>query len=113
MIGNPSNTSNPTNSSYDRIINNAINDSKEMNDQSSSSSSSSTAPPGSTKITLYRNGFTVDDGPLRDLESNENKQFLSSLSDGYVPREVHNLLCLYCLLLKPSLSLNFLTLLFV
>ncbi len=64
-----------------RIVNNAMNDANELGGAGS-------LPEGSRKITLYRNGFTVDDGPLRDLESPENKQFLASLSDGYIPREV-------------------------
>lgn len=37
------------------------------------------------RITLYRNGFTVDDGPLRDLESPENKRFLELLNMGRIP----------------------------
>mmetsp|Transcript_21445 Transcript_21445/g.22170 ORF Transcript_21445/g.22170 Transcript_21445/m.22170 type:complete len:257 (+) Transcript_21445:31-801(+) len=79
VIG-PTTSSSSSNNPYDKIINNAMNDAKEMN--------TSTPPVGSRKITLYRNGFTIDDGPLRDLESPENKQFLTSLSDGYIPREL-------------------------
>lgn len=61
-----------------------------MNDSknSDSNSSSSSMPEGSRKVTLYRNGFTIDDGPFRELNLPENKQFLDSLSDGYIPREV-------------------------
>jgi UBX domain-containing protein 1 len=40
-------------------------------------------------ITLYRNGFTVDDGPLRDLESPESRAFISSLERGEAPRGLH------------------------
>jgi UBX domain-containing protein 1 len=64
----------------DRIVNNAMNDAKE--------GSREPPPEGMRKITLYRNGFTVDDGPFRDLESPENKKFIASLSDGYIPREL-------------------------
>jgi hypothetical protein len=64
----------------DRIVANAMNDAKEP--------SGGPPPEGMRKITLYRNGFTIDDGPFRDLESPENKQFIASLSDGYIPREV-------------------------
>mmetsp|Transcript_3523 Transcript_3523/g.5485 ORF Transcript_3523/g.5485 Transcript_3523/m.5485 type:complete len:193 (+) Transcript_3523:408-986(+) len=37
---------------------------------------------------MYRNGFTVDDGPLRDLTSPESRAFLSSLERGQVPQEL-------------------------
>jgi hypothetical protein len=33
-------------------------------------------------------GFTVDDGPLRDLETPENKAFVEQLTQGYAPPEV-------------------------
>lgn len=33
-------------------------------------------------------GFTVGDGPLRDLESPENKAFVEELMRGFVPSEV-------------------------
>lgn len=39
-------------------------------------------------ITRYRNGFTVDDGPLRDYNSPESIQFLKALDKGIVPREL-------------------------
>lgn len=38
------------------------------------------------EITLYRNGFTVDNGPLRDLTSTESRDFLTSLERGQIPR---------------------------
>ncbi len=42
-------------------------------------------------ITLYRNGFTVGDGPLRDMQTPDNSDFLASLLRGEVPRELaHN-----------------------
>ena len=40
------------------------------------------------RITMYRNGFTVDDGPLRDVTSPENAQFLAILEAGRVPPEL-------------------------
>ena len=40
------------------------------------------------KITLYKNGFTVDDGPFRDAESPENKKFIQSLVAGFIPPEL-------------------------
>lgn len=39
---------------------------------------------------MYRNGFTVDDGPLRDLTSPESMEFIASLEKGEVPRELRN-----------------------
>ena len=48
--------------------------------------------PGPTgngrRVTLYRNGFTIDDGPLRDLDSPESKRFLAALAEGWVPQEL-------------------------
>jgi hypothetical protein len=37
------------------------------------------------EITLYRNGFTVNNGPFRDLTAPENQRFLASLQRGEVP----------------------------
>ena len=36
-------------------------------------------------VTLYRNGFTFDNGPLRDFTSPENAQFLRSIQKGEIP----------------------------
>mmetsp|Transcript_28729 Transcript_28729/g.29064 ORF Transcript_28729/g.29064 Transcript_28729/m.29064 type:complete len:262 (-) Transcript_28729:290-1075(-) len=60
-----------------RIVNNA-----------STSSAESTPQSGGRRVTLYRNGFTVDDGNLRDLESPESRRFLAALAEGYVPQEL-------------------------
>jgi hypothetical protein len=38
-----------------------------------------------TKVTMYRNGFVVDDGPLRDFNSPDNAQFLQAIERGQVP----------------------------
>lgn len=40
----------------------------------------------SRTVTIYRNGFTVDNGPLRDPTAPENASFLSDLTRGRVPR---------------------------
>lgn len=40
---------------------------------------------GRRLVTMYRNGFSVDDGPLRDLESPESRAFLASLERGEAP----------------------------
>ena len=40
------------------------------------------------KIRLFSDGFTIDDGPLRGYDSEENKSFMEQLAQGYVPREI-------------------------
>jgi len=42
----------------------------------------------SRKVTMYRNGFTVDGGPFRPLEDPANQPFLADLARGRVPREL-------------------------
>ncbi|KAL7528446.1 hypothetical protein ACHAWF_002565, partial [Thalassiosira exigua] len=39
-------------------------------------------------ITMYRSGFTVDDGPYRRLSDPSNAEFLTSLARGTIPREL-------------------------
>lgn len=38
-------------------------------------------------VTFYRNGFIVDDGPLRAMDDPANKAFLDAMAAGRVPRE--------------------------
>lgn len=40
------------------------------------------------RITMYREGFTVDDGPFRRLDDPANAEFLQDLAKGIVPREI-------------------------
>lgn len=42
----------------------------------------------SRTITLYRSGFTVDNGPLRRLDDPANGEFLRDLAKGIVPKEL-------------------------
>lgn len=35
-------------------------------------------------LKLWKNGFSVDDGPLRDFKDPENREFLDAISRGYV-----------------------------
>lgn len=58
--------------------------------ESGRSEGSSSGGPAKTelKITLYSNGFIVDDGPFRPYDSEENKQFMKELNEGYVPKEI-------------------------
>ena len=39
-------------------------------------------------VTVYRNGFTVDNGPFRALDDPENAEFLQDMAQGVVPREL-------------------------
>lgn len=39
-------------------------------------------------ITMYRSGFTVDDGPYRQLNDPNNSEFLTALARGMIPREL-------------------------
>ena len=41
-------------------------------------------------ITLYSNGFQVDDGPLREPNTPENRKFLEELLKGNVPSELRS-----------------------
>ena len=40
-------------------------------------------PENNCKVTLYRNGFTVDDGQFRDYNDPANKKFMAELNKGY------------------------------
>jgi len=58
--------------------------------EGSKAQNSSEAAPSENrrKICLYRNGFTVDGGPLRDNTSPESQAFLSALLSGSIPHEL-------------------------
>ena len=43
---------------------------------------------GARVITLYSNGFTVDDGPFRALNDPANKQFIEEMNRGIIPTEL-------------------------
>lgn len=40
------------------------------------------------KITLWANGFSVDDGELRTMDDPRNQQFLKEMQEGRVPSEL-------------------------
>jgi UBX domain-containing protein 1 len=44
--------------------------------------------PARRTITMYRDGFVVDDGPFRRLDDPANAEFLRSLAQGRTPREL-------------------------
>lgn len=39
-------------------------------------------------LKMWRNGFSVDDGPLRAFQDPQNREFLESITRGEVPREL-------------------------
>lgn len=43
-----------------------------------------------TKVTVYKNGFTIDDGEFRDLSEEKNRKFMDTLMEGHIPPEVRN-----------------------
>ena len=75
--GRPPQPSQPD--AFDRIFERAQNHSEEESSSPDESSSNRRV------ITMYRNGFVVDDGPFRDATSPENQVFIRSLEDGRVP----------------------------
>lgn len=40
------------------------------------------------KLTVYKNGFQVDDGPFRDVNEPNNKKFMAEVEKGYIPQEL-------------------------
>ncbi|CAG9317082.1 unnamed protein product [Blepharisma stoltei] len=51
---------------------------------------SAPADPNEMKIrvTLWANGFSVDDGPFRDYNAPENQRFMAQMNEGRVPSEL-------------------------
>ncbi|XP_026191889.1 NSFL1 cofactor p47 homolog [Cyclospora cayetanensis] len=47
-----------------------------------------TAPPGAHRVTLYANGFRVDEGEFRLFGVEANDQFVQELKAGVAPREL-------------------------
>jgi len=45
-------------------------------------------PSTNCKITLYRNGFTIDDGEFRSYKEEKNKKFMAELNQKKVPQEL-------------------------
>ncbi len=42
------------------------------------------------KLTVYKNGFKIDDGLFRDSSIPENKKFMDEVEKGYIPQELVN-----------------------
>ncbi|GAW78954.1 NSFL1 cofactor p47 [Plasmodium gonderi] len=45
-------------------------------------------PENCRHITLYKNGFIVDEGEFRDLQIEENKKFMQNIEAGILPKEL-------------------------
>ena len=42
------------------------------------------------KLTIYKNGFTINDGEFRDKNLPENKRFMEDIENRQIPRELRN-----------------------
>lgn len=40
------------------------------------------------KLTVYKNGFQIDDGKFRDIVDPVNKKFMDEVEKGYIPQEL-------------------------
>ena len=58
-----------------------------MKGAASQAGSEDTGVPMGQKITLYANGFTVDDGPFRALDDPANAAFVASMNQGAASRQ--------------------------
>jgi hypothetical protein len=62
------------------------------------------APPVRRHLTFWRDGFTVEDGPLMQYDNAEHAELLGALHSGYVLYFLlPSLICLASSLLLPSL----------
>lgn len=59
-----------------------------QNDSAEAMTGGQGPPEGARRITMYRNGFVLDDGPFRSLDDPANAPFLADLERGFVPREL-------------------------
>mmetsp|Transcript_31545 Transcript_31545/g.57328 ORF Transcript_31545/g.57328 Transcript_31545/m.57328 type:complete len:246 (+) Transcript_31545:72-809(+) len=61
---------------------------KRMQQLASTSGSSDPLPSDHRAVTVYRNGFTVDNGPFRPLSDPLNKKFMDEMAAGRCPAEL-------------------------
>lgn len=90
ILGPPSSNDDSSNvggasSMLDGIIGNARNNANEL------AASGGDAGVATATITLYHNGFVVNDGPFRDYTTPENVAFMGALLQGDVPPELRAL----------------------
>ncbi|XP_046860047.1 NSFL1 cofactor p47-like [Xenia sp. Carnegie-2017] len=57
----------------------------------SSSNDSDVPEPLNVNLYFWSNGFSIDDGPLRDFNDPQNMEFLDSIKRGEIPRELLHL----------------------
>lgn len=74
------NVENPDNPSSDWVSKIKGADNKEAYDKSTNK----------IKLTVYKNGFQMDDGVFRDISVPENKKFMDEVEKGYIPQELVN-----------------------
>ena len=76
---------------FDRLVNRAQRDSAAgAGTDASSEGMGDQSGRKKKEITLYSNGFTVDNGPLREPDTPENQKFLEELLRGSVPSELRS-----------------------
>ena len=46
------------------------------------------APPREFTLKMWSNGFSIDDGPLREYNDPQNRHFLTSVMTGQIPGEL-------------------------
>lgn len=61
---------------------------KRMQEVAGRGASSGPMPDSHVNVTVYRNGFTVGDGPFRSLADPLNKKFMDEMSQGNCPSEL-------------------------
>eukprot|EP00986_Skeletonema_menzelii_P000054 scaffold10_cov125-Skeletonema_menzelii.AAC.2 len=76
------------NDASESIFNLAEAGSAPSNNSSSSNNNNNGGGEVRRMITMYRSGFTVDNGPYRQLNDPSNAEFLGSLARGLIPREL-------------------------
>jgi UBX domain-containing protein 1 len=84
-LNSSSNSQQPASSIFDSIVQRAA---SAQDDEDGQPAPTSSDPSNAVLITLYRNGFTVNNGPLRDPALPENQQFLFLLQNGRIPPEL-------------------------
>jgi hypothetical protein len=74
---------------FSRVLANASSTQVDGNEKSAAGGGGDDNDEEKNVITMYANGFVLNDGPLRDPDTNaEDKAFCDDLMKGYVPREL-------------------------
>ena len=67
---------------------NGVIEKAKLGSQKNKESGGKDKPDVEVRITLYQNGFKVEDGEFREYDTPENKDFMKDLNEGYVPKEL-------------------------